>query len=196
MIEKVLKIYYEPVLIHPLTKILKHKISPNTITIFAGLIAIFILPALWLKHEIIAVVLILITGYCDIIDGALARFTNSFTDIGCALDIVIDRVVEFIIVLSLWSVSPMTRSLYCILMLGSMLLCITSFLVVGILTKNNADKSFYYSTGMIERAEAFIFFILMVTLPSLFSYFAAVFISLVTLTAIFRLYEFYKNKKS
>ncbi|NCT57292.1 MAG: hypothetical protein GW760_06250 [Legionella sp.] len=87
------------------------------------------------------------------------------------LDITTDRFVEFVVLLALWSVSPQERGFCAILMLGSILLCITSFLIVGIFTANDSDKGFRYSPGIMERAEAFSF--------------------LVILTAIIRLKQFY-----
>ena len=78
-------------------------------------------------------------------------------------------------------------------MLGSMLLCITSFLVVGIFVANDSHKSFHYNPGIMERAEAFIFFIAMMLWPSAFVGLAMLFSLLVTLTAIIRLTQFYKQ---
>ena len=93
----------------------------------------------------------------------------------------------------MWLVDPVHRALWCFLMLGSMLLCITSFLVVGIFVANDSHKSFHYNPGIMERAEAFIFFIAMMLWPSAFVGLAMLFSLLVTLTAIIRLTQFYKQ---
>lgn len=87
----------------------------------------------------------------------------------------VDRVVEFVVVLALWFVAPQQRGLWCLLMLGSMLLCITSFLVVGIFSENQSQKSFHYSSGLMERAEAFSFFHCYDDMASCF-YFSCLFI--------------------
>ena len=79
-------------------------------------------------------------------------------------------------------------------MLGSILLCITSFLVVGIFTPNHSSKSFHYSPGLIERAEAFLFFIVMIFVPYYFTFFAFLFATLVALTALIRLWQFSKTQ--
>ena len=73
-------------------------------------------------------------------------------------------------------------------MLGSMLICITSFLVIGIFTKNNGEKGFYYSQGLMERAEAFIFFMLMIIFPAAFRILAIVFTFLLLVTAAWRIW--------
>ena len=75
-------------------------------------------------------------------------------------------------------------------MLGSVLICITSFLVVAIVSDNQSEKSFYYSPGLMERAEAFIFFILMIWLPQYFSFLSMSFIILVSYTALKRVYDY------
>ncbi len=84
------------------------------------------------------------------------------------------------------------HSLVCLLMLASIALCTNSFLVAGIFNKNHSDKSFHYSPGLMERAEAFIFFILMMALPAQFNLLGYLFVLLVTLTACLRLLEMYQ----
>lgn len=75
-------------------------------------------------------------------------------------------------------------------MLTSILLCVTSFLVVGIFTEKQTEKSFYYSPGLIERGEAFFFFILMILFPSYFVLLSSLFILLVLLTTAIRVVQF------
>lgn len=107
-----------------------------------------------------------------------------------------DRIVEFSAVLALYLFDPQHRATLTILMLGSILLCITSFLVVGIFSNNTSQKSFYYSPGIMERAEAFLFFIVMTLFPDYFNFLAAVFCFLVCLTALIRLFEFKRSAQA
>lgn len=81
-------------------------------------------------------------------------------------------------------------------MLSSVLLCITSFLVVGIFSQNTTEKSFYYSPGLIERFEAFLFFSLMMFLPGIFSYLAYAFSGLVLMTALIRMAQFLRKESN
>lgn len=191
MLEQALRNCYQTICVDRIASILQHQITPNSVTLISGILGFLVLPALYFNHVLLAVILLLLSGYCDTLDGTLARLTQSSTNWGSVLDIMVDRFVEWVTVLALFSIAPESRGLWCLLMLGSMLLCITSFLVVGIFTKNNSNKSFHYSAGLIERAEAFLFFIAMMLLPSAFSYLAAVFTLLVSFTALFRLYEFH-----
>ncbi len=103
-----------------------------------------------------------------------------------------DRVVEILIVLALFIVDPLNRGGACLGMLASMLLCIITFLVVGVFTKNNSQKIFHYSGGLMERAEAFIFFLAMMIWPSYFLALSYTFSILVLMTTIIRLKEYYE----
>ncbi|NGX31203.1 MAG: Inner membrane protein YnjF [Chlamydiae bacterium] len=167
------------------------KINPTTVTIFGF---IFGLCAFWsviVNQSILALCFLLLSGYCDMLDGSLARKTKRVSKIGAMLDLFFDRVVEFLIILGFYFVDP-TRGLACLVMLGSVYLCVTSFFVVGMFSQNDTEKSFYYNPGLIERAEAFIFFGLMIVFPKSFTLLSALFSSLVLLTALIRLFEFIK----
>jgi len=197
MIETYCRPLYQKLLVKPIGKFAAHYCSANCITILSLLIGICVPFALLFIHHILAVVLLLISGYLDTLDGTVARMRNDTSNIGCVFDIVTDRVVEFGAVLGLFFIAPQTRGLYCILMLGSILICVTSFLVVGVFTeKDDNDKSFFYSVGLMERAEAFIFFIAMIFIPSWFAELAIIFIILVTGTGVYRVYEFILSQKS
>lgn len=168
MIEQGTRHYYQKHLVDPVAALLIDRISPNTMTILSGVLGILVYPTLFYGQNMFAVVLLLLSGYCDTLDGTLARMNQCATPWGSVLDIMTDRLVEWTTVLALWSIDPNHRSLWCLIMLGSMLLCITSFLVVGIFTENQTHKSFYYSPGIMERAEAFLFFIAMILWPASF----------------------------
>ncbi|KTD14748.1 putative phosphatidoglycerophosphate synthase [Legionella gratiana] len=195
MIEQHLRDYYQQIFVNPVANRLGHFVTPNQITLLSGILGILVFPALVMHQELLAICLLLLSGYCDTLDGTLARFSQQTSNWGSILDIMIDRLVEFVVVLTLWSVAPLERGLWCMLMLGSMLLCITSFLVVGIFSENQSQKSFHYSPGLMERAEAFSFFIAMMLWPHAFIVLAFLFTILVTFTALIRLKDFYNQQK-
>ena len=112
---------------------------------------------------------------------------------GAILDITCDRCVEFSIILGLYLVDPTSRPFLSFMMLGSVLVCVTTFLVVALFTPNESEKGFHYSPGLIERAEAFLFFGLMILFPPLFTPLAALFSILVFLTGLLRIRQFYLN---
>ncbi len=166
------------------------KCSPLTLTLF-GLISGLCIPFLCLMNAPwMALIALALSGYFDTLDGTVARERGLTSPLGAVLDITADRAVEFAAILGLFLIHPQTRGLLCILMLGSAFLCITTFLVVGIFTRNDSEKSFYYSPGLIERSEAFLLFGAMLSFPSLFGYLAGLFTIMVLLTALIRLIEF------
>lgn len=194
MIETYIRPAYQRILVDRAARALNGKITPNQLTLFSGVTGLLILPCLYFGSLSLAIALLLLSGFLDTLDGTLARISHAFSDWGSVLDITIDRLVEFIVILGLWVVAPEARGFWVIMMLGSILLCITSFLVVGIFTANESEKGFYYSPGLMERAEAFLFFIAMILWPAYFSTLAFLFSVLVLLTATIRLKQFYNTQ--
>ncbi|WP_367607568.1 CDP-alcohol phosphatidyltransferase family protein [Legionella sp. W05-934-2] len=164
--------------------------SPIGLTLASGCLGILCSIAIVANWPMTATILLLFSGWLDMADGSLARYQNKPSSLGAALDIFVDRVVECAVVVALFLQFPPDRGLMCLLMFASMLLCITSFLVVGIFTENQTQKSFHYSPGLMERAEAFIFFIMMIFLPQYFTILAISFSLLVLWTGIYRIFEF------
>lgn len=189
MIDSYGRSLYQKVIINPVLPMFS-SFSPVTLTFFALCTGIFALPLLAMHYSKMAFMALLISGFLDTLDGSLARFKNQTTPFGAALDVTGDRIVEFSIIMGLYLFSPEERALSCLLMLGSILFCITSFLVVGIFTKNDTEKGFHYSPGMIERTEAFIFFSIMILFPVVFSFVSYLFTALVFITAFVRLWQF------
>lgn len=193
MLEHYLKTTYQKILINPFIKSFAKFLSPNGATGLACLTGISAAFALIYSYLILAVVLLLISGYFDTLDGPLARYKKKPLAKGTALDIISDRIVEVATVLGLYGVAPHNRGWLALGMLGSILICVTMFLIVGIFAKNETSKGFYYSPGLIERAEAFLFFIAMMLAPVYFNILASTFIFLVLLTAYFHYYQFNKQ---
>lgn len=193
MLEKHLRPYYQKWIVNCLASKIGKRVSPNLITITSIILGILSAALLVTHHAYFAIIFLLFSGYLDTLDGTVARLNTKTSPFGSSLDIIGDRIVEFAIILGLYFVNPTTRATTTILMLGSMLICISSFLVAGIFTANNSEKSFHYSHGLMERLEAFIFFIAMILFPQYFNYLGNAFTLLVTFTAFFRMYELKKQ---
>ena len=175
---------------NPLAILLAHaNIKPGHITFTALLTGLFSTLLISLGYIWLPSLLLLISGLLDILDGSVARITNTSSPVGSVSDILSDRLIEFAICMSLFLYDP-SRGLLTMLMLGSILMCVSSFLVVGIFTINTSHKSFHYSPGLMERTEAFIFFIAMIVLPQYFTLLAILFVILVSYTALRRFCEF------
>lgn len=192
MIEAKCRPFFQAYCIEPLAeRIDKHQwLTPNQITLLACVSGCLVAPALYLALPGVAITLLLFSGYCDVLDGSVARLSKQLQPTGSLYDIVSDRLVEFMVVMGLFFVDMSQRGAYCLWMLGSILICVTSFLVVGILTENDGQKGFYYSPGLMERAEAFIFFIAMIGWPKQFPLLAMMFSVLVFWTAIVRVKDY------
>lgn len=190
MLEAYFRTYYQKWLVDNSAVVISKFASPNLITIYGALCGVATAVLIGLDHPYWASILLIISGYFDSLDGTIARLTACATPFGTALDIICDRIVEFAVIFGLYLVDPSNRATTIICMLGSILICICSFLVVGIFTPNATEKSFHYSPGIMERFEAFLFFFAMILLPNYFIYLGYAFTLLVSLTALLRMREF------
>jgi archaetidylinositol phosphate synthase len=194
MLEFYLRSSYQKYFVDKPAKIFGKFFSPNFITFLALIFGILNPIFLSTGFSYFAIFCLLASGYCDTLDGTIARLQKSGSETGSVFDIIVDRIVEFAAVLGLFLLDPVHRGLACMCMLGSMLICVTSFLVVGIFEKNTGNKGFFYSAGLMERAEAFAFFIAMMLLPKYFNVLAIMFTILVLWTAIIRVYNFSRKR--
>jgi phosphatidylglycerophosphate synthase len=193
MIENYLRPLYQLKFVDPVAMWCGRYISANGVTFLACLSGVAIFPALYFNQSLLAIVLLLISGYLDTLDGTIARLRNEASNLGTLYDILSDRIVEAAIIMGIFTVAPVSRALMSICMLSSVLICVTSFLVVGIFTPNHSNKGFHYSPGLMERAEAFFFFGLMICLPKCFFALSTTFCFLVVLTAIIRVAQYREN---
>ncbi|NGX50699.1 MAG: Inner membrane protein YnjF [Chlamydiae bacterium] len=193
MIDSYYRSPYQRLFLQPLIERgLFDALSPKSATALA-LLAGVLIPLFLMAHQsYLAFLSLLVSGFFDTLDGSLARHKNQTSPQGAVVDIASDRLVEFSIVLGLYLYAPLVRGLPCLLILGSVFFCVTTFLVVGIFQENSSEKSFHYSPGIIERGEAFIFFSLMILLPSFFTPLALLFTGLVFLTSFLRIKKFFK----
>lgn len=192
MIDSKLRKTYDFYLINPLLKKFPgmQRISPNLITMLALVFGIAILPLLSFHHNRFAALTLICSGFLDTLDGYVARLRDLISPKGAVFDITSDRLIEFTVILGLYLQEPDTRGLLCLIMMGSILICITSFLVVGIFSANTSEKSFHYSSGIMERTEAFCFFIALILAPNFFKILSILFSVLVFFTAFQRIFQF------
>jgi phosphatidylglycerophosphate synthase len=191
MLEVYLRPIYQLYIVNPIAK--KTAFSPLQITILACLSGVVAGFALSLNFYKLAILFLLLSGFLDTLDGTVARMENSTSSIGAIADILSDRIVELAIILGLFFIDPQHRSIPTLMMLGSCYLCITAFLVVGIFTANRTQKEFTYSIGLMERLEAFIFFVAMIMWPMHFNSLAYLFSGLVLVTTVLHVRNFLKK---
>ena len=168
--------------------LLKLNLTPNNVTILALLIGVSTSIFLYFDMQISAVILLWVSGYLDAVDGAMARKSNSSSSFGTLLDIVSDRIVEVSIVLVL-GLKFIDVRYNLIILTVCILMSMTIFLTVGALSEKKGVKSFYYQAGVAERSEGFIFFSLMILIPSYLGIITNIFSVLIIITAVQRFLE-------
>lgn len=195
MIDSYFRQPFQQYLVDPIARRYFVNRPANAITALACVSGLLVAPFLMFSMKLVALCMLAISGYLDVLDGTLARLQGASSAVGTVLDIVSDRIVEFAVVLGLYLAGPDLRAGTCLLMLGSMYICVTSFLVVGIFTENDSEKGFHYSPGLIERGETFLFFALMILFPAYFNPIVVLYTLLVFSTAMIRVIQFVKQRK-
>ena len=97
-------------------------ITPSTITWFGFLLALGAASLIITGHLFAAGFVVLIAGFFDILDGALARHTNRVTHFGAVLDSTLDRLSEAVLLLGILVLYTSTQSFIGILLVGIALL--------------------------------------------------------------------------
>lgn len=180
--------YVNPIIELGAKFLLRLKLTPNNVTILALLLGVSTSIFLYFDMQIIAVTLLWVSGYLDAVDGAMARRSNSSSSFGTLLDIVSDRIVEVSIVLVL-GLKFVDVRYNLIVLTVCILMSMTIFLTVGALSEKKGVKSFYYQAGVAERSEGFIFFSLMILIPSYLGIITNIFSILIIITAIQRFWR-------
>ena len=180
--------YVNPIIELGAKFLLKLNLTPNNVTILALLIGVSTSIFLYFDMQISAVILLWVSGYLDAVDGAMARKSDSSSSFGTLLDIVSDRIVEVSIVLVL-GLKFIDVRYNLIILTVCILMSMTIFLTVGALSEKKGVKSFYYQAGVAERSEGFIFFSLMILIPSYLGIITNIFSVLIIITAIQRFLE-------
>ena len=180
--------YVNPIIELGAKFLLKLNLTPNNVTILALLIGVSTSIFLYFDMQISAVILLWVSGYLDAVDGAMARKSNSSSSFGTLLDIVSDRIVEVSIVLVL-GLKFIDVRYNLIILTVCILMSMTIFLTVSTLSEKKGVKSFYYQAGVAERSEGFIFFSLMILIPSYLGIITNIFSVLIIITAVQRFLE-------
>ncbi len=79
-------------------------LTPNTLTWLGFCITVGAAALIFTEHLLAAGIVVLVAGFFDMLDGALARVTNRVTRFGGILDSTLDRLSEAILLLGLLAV--------------------------------------------------------------------------------------------
>lgn len=79
----------------------KSGISPNTLSILAALVSVAAALLYLRGTAFLAALVLLVSVFLDVLDGAVARATKATSRFGSVLDHVLDRYVEYIVVIGI-----------------------------------------------------------------------------------------------
>jgi phosphatidylglycerophosphate synthase len=140
----------------------KFPFSPNQWTLFGLLLTLITFYFLIQEEFLIAAVIFAFISFIDIIDGAVAKINKRTSILGAYLDTVIDRYVEFIIIIGLFLISYPTfifsdKLWLLFLLFGSLM---TSYSISAAHEEGIEEKKL--RGGILERAERMMFLFLII----------------------------------
>ncbi len=128
----------------------KTPVKPNAITWFGFLLTVGAAVLIAVGNPFAAGFVVLIAGFFDILDGALARLTDNVTHFGAVLDSTLDRFGEAALLLSILMLYAREQSVFGILLVGVALL---GSLMVSYLRAKIESLGFECKVGLFTRAE-------------------------------------------
>ena len=138
-------------LTQPVVRLLaKTPITPNTLTWLGFLLAVGAAVLIVTGHLFAAGFIVPISGFFDILDGALARHTNRTTHFGAVLDSTLDRLAEAALLLGILVLYAREQSVAEILLVGIALL---GSLLVSYIRARAEALGLECQVGLFTRAE-------------------------------------------
>ena len=149
--------------------ITKFPITANQMTLCAFVCGILSAVCIGLEYTIPALLFLWLSGLCDVLDGTIARLTNSSHPFGAYTDLISDRMVEAALMVG-FAVRYPEHSFTYIVFLVALLFHFSTFVVAGSVFNNNGPKSMHHDRSIVERGEAFIVFTFMILYPQAIFY--------------------------
>lgn len=143
---------------------LSYLCTSNTITACAFITGIGSGICIALGNMPLALLLLVVSGLCDVLDGTVARLQKTGNSLGAYYDLISDRMVEAAVILGFTIAYPENYFAYITFFIAVML-HFSTFIAAGALFPNRSKKSMHYDASMVERAEAFVVFIVMILYP-------------------------------
>jgi CDP-diacylglycerol--glycerol-3-phosphate 3-phosphatidyltransferase len=125
-------------------------VTPNALSWAGFILSVGAAALIVTGYPVAAGIVVLVAGFFDILDGALARRIKRVTPFGAVLDATLDRLSEGIILLAILAVYAMEHSLLGVLLVGAAL--VSSQLVSYIRARAEA-QGLEGKSGIFTRAE-------------------------------------------
>lgn len=169
-------------LTRPIVRLLaRTAVTPNILTWFGFLVTVGAGVLIVTGHLFAAGFVVLAAGLFDIMDGALARYTNQVTRFGGVLDSIIDRLAEAVLLVSLLVLYAREQSLIGTLLVG---IALSGSLLVSYIRARAEAAGFECKVGIFTRGERVLVLALGLLL-SQFDYALIVALGVIALFSIF-----------
>ncbi len=120
----------------------------------------------WLGQGWLALLVLVLSGVLDAVDGRVARLGSGATPWGGVLDLTFDRVVEASVLLGIALPRPELH-LPALVLAATWYVNLCVFLAVGAARERQSVKIIHYPPGLLERGEGLVFTTVAVALPHL-----------------------------
>lgn len=161
------------------------RLKPNHITWIAFGVGVSASVLVGTGKIFLSIILLWLSGLLDVLDGTVARLTDSTSKGGAYMDLILDRMVESLYILGFAYRFPQGYYAY-LLFYIAVIFNFTTFIVAGALFQNNSSKSMHYDVGIAERTETFLVFTLITLLPIHIISILLIFDGLIFITGIIR----------
>jgi archaetidylinositol phosphate synthase len=150
--------------VNTMARLVQKWLSANTVTNCAFLFGIGSALCIASHYHWVAFFLLLLSGLCDVLDGAVARQTNTANELGAFRDLIADRMVESAVMAGIaWGYPE--HAFACLFFMIALLLHFSTFGIAASLFKNLSEKSFHYNKSFVERVDAFMVFGFVILFP-------------------------------
>jgi len=165
----------------PLVRVLaRTPVTPNALSWSGFILALGAAALVITGYPLAAGIVVLVAGFFDILDGALARRIKKDTPFGAVLDATLDRLSEGVILLAILAVYAIQQALLGVLLVGAAL--ITSQLVSYVRARAEA-QGLECKVGIFTRAER----VVILALGLLLSYFTPALLIALTIIVVLSL---------
>jgi CDP-diacylglycerol--glycerol-3-phosphate 3-phosphatidyltransferase len=135
----------------PVVRVLaRTPLTPNALSWAGFVLALGAAALVVTGYPLYAGIVVLVAGFFDILDGALARLTQRVTPFGAVLDATLDRLSEAVILLAIMAVYALQPLLWGVLLTGAVV--VLSQLVSYIRARSEA-QGLECRVGIFTRAE-------------------------------------------
>lgn len=128
----------------------KTPVTPNTISWFGFSLAVGAAVLIIVGYPFAAGFVVLVAGFFDILDGALARSTDRVTRFGIVLDSTLDRLAEVVLLLGILVLYAREQSIAGIIVVG---LALAGSLLVSYIRAKAEALGLECQVGLFTRAE-------------------------------------------